>query len=127
MKTYQAVESRIDDVEYASTIIPFNLDVGRKMLNTPLDGSAPITAFDRKDVMMLHADIGDYVTSLDTRLNTLFSNDNSCLAKRLENMGHTPTTLSYFQLQQKMLSLTGNLNPEREKEMLSKLVDLIDR
>eukprot|EP00744_Colponema_vietnamica_P021272 GILI01030359.1.p1 GENE.GILI01030359.1~~GILI01030359.1.p1 ORF type:complete len:130 (-),score=19.44 GILI01030359.1:89-478(-) len=120
------VDSRMEDVDRASNMIPFNLAAGKRLLNAPLHNTVPVAAFDRKEVAELQSDLGDYVTSLDTRLRGLFAHNNEALAKRVKETEHMPTLLSYFQLQQRMLTLTNDLTTKREKEMLTQLASLIE-
>ena len=119
------VDSRSEDVDHASHVIPFNLPAAKKLLSAPLHGSTPIGNFSKQDVAMLQADTSDYIASLDSRLKNLFANDNASLAKRLRETGHIPVTLSYFQGQQNMLELSGDLSTKREKTMLANLASLV--
>lgn len=121
------VDTRSEDVAHASHVIPFNLPVAKKLLSAPLHGAAPIGNFTKQDVAMLQADASDYIASLDSRLKSLFADDNAALAKRLRETGHIPVTLAYFQVQQNMLELSGDLTTNREKTMLANLASLVSQ
>lgn len=119
------IDSRMEDVERASNMIPFNLSLGKRLLAAPLHGSSPVVPLNRADIGELQGDLGDYVSTLDCRLRGLFSESNGSLAKSLKENERAPALLSYFQLQQKMMVLTDDLSTRREKDMLSQLASLI--
>ena len=73
----------------------------------------------------LQLDVNDYIEGLDSRLRGLVKNPNAALAKRMRQTSNVPLSFAYFRLQQKMLRLSGDLDAQREREMLNRLASAL--
>lgn len=129
--------------QYQDTILPFHLDLSEQLLAAAASGTAatssvvsspgPNTApmavqnlhLTKDQLFQLQVESSEYVTNLGLTLRTLFTNDNAKLRKTIANTNSIPMTFLLFRLQQQMLKLSGDYDPQRERKLLHDLATLL--